>query len=182
LLPRRTALSRLNKETMRRSPGPKLLPAGAHAASGAQLPVLQWVSGIRGTAASIWTSFRRKQPLVKTGALPMCVRLDQQELLCFPQREQAGLYVVADTYQGKPIPVATRAGKSGVDSLTDNRGRRVSGGLYPRGQCEALGLGSEKGSCRDLCAHPAAAADRPSVHHFHGGLSLWFFVCVSSLW
>jgi diguanylate cyclase (GGDEF)-like protein/PAS domain S-box-containing protein len=74
-----------------------------------------------------------------TGALPMCARLDQHELLCFPQREQAGLYVVPDDYAGNPTPMAyALSGKSGIDSLTDYRGRRV---LAAYGPVADIGLG-----------------------------------------
>ena len=74
-----------------------------------------------------------------TGALLLCARLEQGKLLCFPQREQASLYVVADTYQGKPIPMAyALAGKNGIDSLTDYRGRRV---LAAYGPLASNGLG-----------------------------------------
>jgi diguanylate cyclase (GGDEF)-like protein/PAS domain S-box-containing protein len=74
-----------------------------------------------------------------TGALPMCARLDQKALLCFPQREQAGLYVVPDDYAGKPIPMAyALSGKSGIDTLTDYRGHRV---LAAYGPVADTGLG-----------------------------------------
>ena len=74
-----------------------------------------------------------------TGALPMCTRLDAENLLCFPQREQAVMHVVADTYDGKPIPsTLALAGKRSTASLTDYRGHRV---LATYGPVANTGLG-----------------------------------------
>lgn len=74
-----------------------------------------------------------------TGALPMCIRLDLAKLLCYPQREQAAVYVTQDTYEGKPIPMAyALAGKSGIDTMTDYRGHRV---LAAYGPVARTGLG-----------------------------------------
>ncbi len=74
-----------------------------------------------------------------TGTLPMCIRLDQQKLRCYPQREQAAPYVVQDTYEGKPIPMAyALAGKSGIDTMADYRGHRV---LAAYGPVADTGLG-----------------------------------------
>jgi diguanylate cyclase (GGDEF)-like protein/PAS domain S-box-containing protein len=69
----------------------------------------------------------------------MCARLDQKKLLCFPNREQAALHEVADHYEGKPIAMAyALAGKTGVDTLTSYRGRRV---LAAYGPVADTGLG-----------------------------------------
>ncbi len=74
-----------------------------------------------------------------TGTLPMCTRLDAENLLCFPQREQAAMYVVANRYQGKPIAsTLALTGKHGVASLTDYRGHRV---LAAYGPVANTGLG-----------------------------------------
>ncbi len=70
----------------------------------------------------------------ETGTLPMCARLDRQRLLCFPQREQAGMYVVPDHIHGAPIPMTyALAHESGVAELTDYRGRQVLSAYGPVG-------------------------------------------------
>jgi len=75
----------------------------------------------------------------QTGTMPMCARLDAQRLLCFPQREQAGIYVVADTFAGNPIPMHyALAGQNGVANLIDYRGRNV---LSAYGPVANTGLG-----------------------------------------
>jgi len=80
----------------------------------------------------------------QTGTLPMCARLDGTRLLCFPQREQSGLYVIPDQISGKPIPMAyALAGKYGSDSSTDYRGRRVLAAYGPVGNT-GLGLVMKK--------------------------------------
>ncbi len=69
-----------------------------------------------------------------TGTLPMCARLDRQRLLCFPQREQAGMYVIPDHIHGAPIPMNyALAHQSGVAELTDYRGRHVLSAYGPVG-------------------------------------------------
>ncbi|HUW00696.1 MAG TPA: EAL domain-containing protein [Gallionella sp.] len=75
----------------------------------------------------------------QTGTMPMCARLDAQRLLCFPQREQAGIYVVPDTFAGNPIPMHyALAGQNGVANLIDYRGRNV---LSAYGPVANTGLG-----------------------------------------
>ena len=74
-----------------------------------------------------------------TGALVMCTRLDPNQLRCFPQREQANIYVVPDNYQGKPLPMTyALARQSGIASLTDYRGHKVLAAYVP---VAATGLG-----------------------------------------
>lgn len=75
----------------------------------------------------------------KTGTLPMCAHLEHEKLLCFPQREQTDLYIIPGGFEGKPIPMALAlANKSGVNVLTDYRGRRV---LAAYGPVANTGLG-----------------------------------------
>lgn len=75
----------------------------------------------------------------KTGAMPMCGRLDRKKLLCFPQRDQAAMYVIPDTFNGKPLPMThALAGESGVFSSIDYRGRNVLSAYGPAG---STGLG-----------------------------------------
>ena len=76
----------------------------------------------------------------ETGAMPMCARLAPKQLLCFPQREQSGMYVVPDTIGGNPIPMTyALAGQSGIKSLVDYRGRHVLSAFGPVGNT-GLGL------------------------------------------
>ncbi|MGB9093712.1 MAG: EAL domain-containing protein [Gallionella sp.] len=76
----------------------------------------------------------------QTGTLPMCARLDAQQLLCYPQREQAGMYIVPDTYDGQPIPMYyALAGQTGVSHLVDYRGQEVLSAYGPVGDT-GLGL------------------------------------------
>ena len=75
----------------------------------------------------------------QTGTMPMCARLDAQRLLCFPQREQTGIYVVPDTFSGNPIPMHyALSGQTGVSNLIDYRGRNV---LSAYGPVANTGLG-----------------------------------------
>ncbi len=68
----------------------------------------------------------------KTGTLPMCAHLEQQTLLCFPQREQNDLYVIPDGFAGNPIPMALAlANISGISTSTDYRGKRVLAAYGP---------------------------------------------------
>lgn len=74
-----------------------------------------------------------------TGTLPMCDRLNADKLLCYPQREQANLYVIPDKLNGKPIPMTYALdGKRAVEVLTDYRGRHV---LAAYGPVDRSGLG-----------------------------------------
>lgn len=74
-----------------------------------------------------------------SGTMPMCARLDRKQLLCFPQREQAAMYVVPDSFRGAPIPMTyALANKNGVASLIDYRGRNVLSAYGPVG---STGLG-----------------------------------------
>jgi len=76
----------------------------------------------------------------ETGTLALCGRLAGTRLLCFPQREQTGLYVIPDRIGGKPIPMAyALAGTTGSNSSTDYRGRRVLAAYGPVGNT-GLGL------------------------------------------
>ncbi len=76
----------------------------------------------------------------KTGSMPMCGRLDQANLLCFPQREQSGVYVVPDSIKGDPVPMAyALANKNGVEPLVDYRGHDVLAAYGPVGNT-SLGL------------------------------------------
>jgi len=76
----------------------------------------------------------------ETGTLPMCARLDAKQLLCFPQREQAGMYIIPDTYDGRPIPMNfALAGQTGVSHLVDYRGQQVLSAYGPVGNT-GLGL------------------------------------------
>ena len=75
----------------------------------------------------------------KTGTMPMCGRLDRNRLLCFPQREQAAMYVIPDTFNGKTLPMThALAGESGVFSAIDYRGHNVLSAYGPVG---STGLG-----------------------------------------
>ena len=75
----------------------------------------------------------------ETGTLPMCGRLNADKLLCYPQREQADLYVIPDKINGKPIPMTyALGGKHAVSILTDYRGRHV---LAAYGPVDHSGLG-----------------------------------------
>ncbi len=76
----------------------------------------------------------------ETGTLPMCARLDAQHLLCYPQREQAGMYIVPDTFDGQPIPMYYALnGQTGVSHLVDYRGKEVLSAYGPVGNT-GLGL------------------------------------------
>jgi diguanylate cyclase (GGDEF)-like protein/PAS domain S-box-containing protein len=76
----------------------------------------------------------------ETGTLPMCARLDARQLLCYPQREQAGMYIVPDTYDGQPIPMYyALAGQTGVSHLVDYRGKEVLSAYGPVGN-SGMGL------------------------------------------
>lgn len=75
----------------------------------------------------------------ETGTLPMCTRLGPQRLMCFPQREQAGLYEIDDTINGAPIPMTRAlAGEESVEILTDYRNKKVLAAYGPVG---STGLG-----------------------------------------
>ncbi len=75
-----------------------------------------------------------------TGTMPMCSRLDRSKLLCFPQREQVSMYVIPDTFNGKPLPMMhALAGESGIFSSIDYRGRNVLSAYGPVGNT-GLGL------------------------------------------
>lgn len=74
----------------------------------------------------------------ETGAMPMCARLNKMQLLCFPQREQSGMYVIPDTIDGKPIPMTyALAGQSDIKSLIDYRGHHVLSAYGPLAACLA---------------------------------------------
>lgn len=76
----------------------------------------------------------------ETGSMPMCARLDQTRLLCFPQREQSGMYVVPDKLKGVPVPMAyALENKTGVEPLIDYRGHDVLAAYGPVGDT-GLGL------------------------------------------
>ncbi len=76
----------------------------------------------------------------ETGAMPMCARLDKMQLLCFPQREQRGVYFVPDKIDGKPLPMYyALADQSGIKSLVDYRGHHVLSAYGPVGNT-GLGL------------------------------------------
>ena len=75
-----------------------------------------------------------------TGAMPMCARFDEKQLLCFPQREQAALYKVPDNYAGKPLPMTYALAKQqDVAALIDYRGHNVLSAYGPVGNT-GLGL------------------------------------------
>ncbi len=75
----------------------------------------------------------------ETGSMTMCARLDQKQLLCFPQREQPATFVVPDNYRGKPLPMAYALNRqSGISTLTDYRGHNV---LSAYGPVADTGLG-----------------------------------------
>ncbi len=103
-------------------------------------------TGIVGTSVSFEMRLTRLDSLFDeanhwgdTGTMPMCGRLEASRLLCFPQREQAGMYVVPDTFGGKPVPMNyALSGKSGVSVVSDYRGRLV---LAAYGPIERTGLG-----------------------------------------
>ena len=70
----------------------------------------------------------------QSGTLPMCGRLDDTRLLCFPQREQEGMYIVPDSFNGQPIPMAhALAGERGAAVMIDYRGRHVLAAYSPVG-------------------------------------------------
>jgi diguanylate cyclase (GGDEF)-like protein/PAS domain S-box-containing protein len=76
--------------------------------------------------------FAESNRLGTTGTLPMCARLDQKTLRCFPNREQATVYEIPDNYKGKPIPTAyALSGKTGIEALTSYTGRRVLAAYSP---------------------------------------------------
>jgi len=75
----------------------------------------------------------------ETGSMPMCARLDQTRLVCFPQREQSDMYVVPDHNEGKPLPMTYALdNKTGVKPLIDYRGHNV---LAAHGPIGNTGLG-----------------------------------------
>jgi diguanylate cyclase (GGDEF)-like protein/PAS domain S-box-containing protein len=67
-----------------------------------------------------------------TGSMTMCSRLDQERLLCFPQREQASYFVVPDNYEGRPLPMSYALDmQSGISTLIDYRGHSVLSAYAP---------------------------------------------------
>ncbi len=74
-----------------------------------------------------------------SGTMALCARGNARELLCFPQREQRTLYVIADTFDGQPLPM-TRAleHESGTGAMLDYRGHDVLAAYGPIG---STGLG-----------------------------------------
>ncbi|HEY9199109.1 MAG TPA: EAL domain-containing protein [Gammaproteobacteria bacterium] len=75
----------------------------------------------------------------ETGSMPMCARLDQSRLVCFPQREQSDMYVVPDRKDDKPVPMTyALANETGVEPLIDYRGHNV---LAAHGPIGNTGLG-----------------------------------------
>ena len=76
----------------------------------------------------------------ETGTLAMCARAGQTSLICFPQREQRGMYEISDRFKEMPIPMThALAGRAGVESLIDYRGHRVLAAYGPVGDT-GLGL------------------------------------------
>lgn len=76
----------------------------------------------------------------ETGILALCARAAPTRLICFPQREQPGMYEVPDRFKGMPIPMAhALAGQTGVEASIDYRGHRVLAAYGPIGHT-GLGL------------------------------------------
>ncbi|MHB8346507.1 MAG: diguanylate cyclase domain-containing protein [Acidiferrobacterales bacterium] len=74
-----------------------------------------------------------------TGSLTMCARQTQEQLICFPQREQSRVFVIPDYFKGTPLPmVHALAGKHGVKRLVDYRGHNV---LVVYDSLDGTGLG-----------------------------------------
>jgi diguanylate cyclase (GGDEF)-like protein/PAS domain S-box-containing protein len=108
-----------------------------------------------------------------TGALSMCARMEQNKLQCFPNREQAGVFVIPDNYQGKPLPMAyALAKKSGIDSATDYRGHHVLAAFGPVADT-GLGLVLRK----DLAEIYAPVADQVTI-----AIPLIMILVALSLW
>ena len=106
----------------------------------------------------------------ETGSMPMCARLDQTRLLCFPQREQSGMYVVPDHVKGKPVPMTyALANKIGVEPLIDYRGHDVLAAYGPVGEYRS-GPGRTYGPRRDLSPGQKTAPIRPAIHRDSGRL------------
>lgn len=77
---------------------------------------------------------------MKTGAMVMCSRLNQQQLQCFPYRKKPSMFVIPDTYQGRSIPMSyALAGQSNIETLVDYRGTDVLSAYGPVGNT-GLGL------------------------------------------
>ena len=75
-----------------------------------------------------------------SGIMSLCVRRNQRQLLCFPERGQSGMFVVSDTINGKPIPMAyALAGRVNTKALVDYRGHHVLSAFGPVGHT-GLGL------------------------------------------
>ena len=76
----------------------------------------------------------------ESGTMPMCTRLDERQLLCFPQREHNGMYVIPDSINGHAIPMTyALAHQTDIKALVDYRGYHVLAAYSPVGDT-GLGL------------------------------------------